>query len=165
MERGCGSEMQGWPEGARLPLRRPAGSGVDERIPRRVLAEFGLPIDGNPAEYAPAYSLFLPQAADSGIRPRLRDARRLATGRIDPGNPEDLIEWLAAELCVPAPDGRNARWQRTWQRALERRRLERGPAELSESARRILVRRLASEPSYPSLFVDALAEAIAHDIG
>jgi hypothetical protein len=163
---GCGRsgrDLGQWTVGSGLPLRRPPGSGVDERIIDRVLGELGLPPDGDPREYAAAYRLFLPHAARQGVRPLLRDARRGPGGKIDPGDPAEQIDWLAGELRIVAPDGRDLWWQKTWDRAVERSGIHEPPAALSQRARLLLVRRLASAPSYPSLLVDALAEAMRHD--
>lgn len=154
----------GWAEGSRLPARLAPGSGVDERVVSRVLAEFGLPIDGNPPEYRAAYRLFLPDAADQGVQAMLRDARRRHDGQIETGTPEEQIEWLAQVMRIAAPDGNDGWWRRIWDQALSLSGLERGPRYLSEPARLIVVARLASEPPYTSQLPRALADAIGYEL-
>jgi hypothetical protein len=126
------------------------------RAGRRVLSRLGLNVDAPSEQYALAYQLLLPAAAEGGYYRWLRDQARAMNVRLF--SPDQELRLLAGALHVPGPDDRLPGLRLALERAQER--LGDLPSHLSERARLVLVRRLACEPEYSRLLEDALVEAV-----
>jgi len=134
---------------ARQPLSGEAG--------RRVLVYLGIDPDFLPTGQVCAYEAFLPIAAQRGYYAALAEARARRPGA---WTRQTELEWLASSLRV-ARQQRIGWWEQVWSQAVALAgHGARNVSELSARGRKMFVRALAERPAYPSLVVDALAEAI-----